>query len=212
MNVTKQIGRLVPRICLIAVLCCLGGGAARAQNSGGIMGLVKDSSGAVIPGVTVEASSPALIEHSRTAVTDSQGRYSVVDLRPGTYAVTFTLSGFETVKREGVALSAGFTATVNADLTVGNLAETVTISGAAPVVDVANTRTQVVLPRAELDAIPAAKTFNGYVALIPGVRNTSALAGRDVGGVLGEPFQGLSAHGSDAGLSMMDGITTISVE
>jgi hypothetical protein len=101
-----------------------------AQN-GAIAGVVRDTTGAVLPGVTVEASSPALIEKARTVVTDDQGQYKILDLRPGTYAVTFTLAGFSVVKREGIELSASFTATVNADLRVGALEETVTVSGAA---------------------------------------------------------------------------------
>ncbi len=85
----------------------------------GIAGVVKDTSGAVLPGVTVEASSPALIEKVRTVVSDSQGQYSIVGLRPGTYTVTFALPGFSTVRREGIVLTTGFTANVNADLAVG---------------------------------------------------------------------------------------------
>jgi hypothetical protein len=104
----------------------------------GIAGIVKDTSGAVLPGVTVEASSPALIERVRTVATDSQGQYKILDLRPGTYTVTFTLTGFSTVKREGIELPAQFTATVNADLRVGALEETITVSGASPVVDTQN--------------------------------------------------------------------------
>lgn len=101
-----------------------------AQQSSGIAGIVRDTSGGVLPGVTVEAASPALIEKVRTVVTDEQGRYNVVDLVPGTYAVTCTLQGFSVVRREGIALSSGFTASVNADLQVGSIAETITVSGA----------------------------------------------------------------------------------
>src|SRR5262245_65231495 len=100
-----------------------------------ITGTVKDSSGAVLPGVTVEASSPALIEKVRTVVTDGGGQYRVVDLRPGTYAVTFSLAGFSTVRREGIELSGSLTATVNADLRVGTLEETITVTGDSPIVD-----------------------------------------------------------------------------
>src|SRR5262245_26373933 len=98
-----------------------------AQTTAGITGVARDASGAVLPGVTVEASSPALIEKVRTAITDGQGQYTITDLRPGTYTVTFTLTGFSTYKREGVDLSAGFTAAVNAELRVGALQETVTV-------------------------------------------------------------------------------------
>ena len=100
-----------------------------------IVGTARDASGAVLPGVTVEASSPALIEKARTVVTNGAGQYSIEDLRPGMYTVTFTLSGFTTVKREGVQLSGSFVATVNGDLRVGGIAETITVSGEAPVVD-----------------------------------------------------------------------------
>src|SRR3954467_2340706 len=104
--------------------------AASAQAV--IAGTVKDPSGAVLPGVLVEASSPALIEKVRSAVTDGTGQYRVEDLRPGAYTVTFTLPGFSTFKREGIELSGSFTATVNADLKVGSLSETITVSGETP--------------------------------------------------------------------------------
>src|SRR5262245_27789029 len=110
-------------------------GAAWAQSSN-IAGVVKDASGAVLPGVTVEAASPALIEKARTVVTDGTGQYKIVDLRPGLYTITFTLAGFSSLVREGVELRADFTATVNADMKVGALEETLTVTGAAPVVDV----------------------------------------------------------------------------
>src|SRR5678810_1126354 len=109
---------------------------AEAVSTGTISGVVRDASGGVLPGVTVEAASPALIEGVRSAVSDSQGIYKVVDLRPGVYTVTFSLTGFRTLKREGLNLPAEFAATVNADLAVGALEETVTVSGEAPVVDV----------------------------------------------------------------------------
>ena len=105
--------------------------AAFAQATG-IAGVVRDTTGAVMPGVTVEASSPALIERVRTATSDAQGQYKILDLRPGTYTVTFTLPGFSTVKREGIELPATFTATVNADLRIGAIEETVTVSSSAP--------------------------------------------------------------------------------
>src|SRR2546428_10113954 len=98
--------------------------------SGSIAGVVKDATGAVLPGVTVEAASPALIEKIRAVVTDDQDQYKIVDLRPGTYTVTFALAGFSTARREGIELTTGFTATVNAELRVGELAETITVSGA----------------------------------------------------------------------------------
>src|SRR3984893_17838441 len=110
-----------------------------------IAGTAKDPSGAVLPGVVVEATSPALIEKVRTAVTDGTGQYRIEDLRPGVYTVTFTLQGFSTVRREGIELSGSFTATINADLKVGALAETVTVTGETPVVDVQSARREVTL-------------------------------------------------------------------
>src|SRR5207253_2396475 len=99
----------------------------QAGSTGAIAGVVRDTTGAVLPGVTVEAASAALIEKARVVVTDSQGRYNIVDLRPGAYTVTFTLTGFTTVRREGIELTTGFTATANADMKVGGLEETVTV-------------------------------------------------------------------------------------
>ena len=153
--------------------------AVRAQANSAIAGVVKDSSGAVLPGVTVEASSPALIEKVRSAVTDGEGQYKIVDLRPGDYTVTFTLTGFSTVKREGIELTASFTANVNAELRVGALEETITVSGAAPTVDVQNVVQQRVMTRDVIDAIPVgAKSVMSIGVLIPGVTTNS----QDVGG------------------------------
>ena len=130
---------------------------------------MRDTSGAVLPGVTVEAASPALIEKVRTVVTDGEGRYNIVDLRPGTYAVTFTLPGFKTFKREGIVLTSGFTATVNADLQVGSLEETITVTGETPLVDTQNVRKQTVVSSELLDALPTStKNGNTLVALTPG--------------------------------------------
>jgi hypothetical protein len=108
-----------------------------------IAGVVKDPSGAVLPGVTVEASSPALIEKTRAAVTDGTGQYRVVDLLPGTYAVTFTLTGFSTVKRDAIEISGAGVFTINADMRVGAVAETITVSAETPIVDVQSSRQQV---------------------------------------------------------------------
>ena len=128
---TQRVVRFVSVACVLLLLPV----AAFAQaSSGAISGAVRDASGAVLPGVTVEAGSPALIERVRTAVTDSQGLYQIVDVRPGIYTVSFTLPGFSTLRREGVDLGAGFTATVNAELRVGGLEETITVTGEAPVV------------------------------------------------------------------------------
>src|SRR5256885_1524211 len=107
-----------------------------------ITGVVKDASGGVLPGVTVEAASPVLIEKVRSVVSDASGQYRIVDLRPGTYSVTFSLPGFSTVKREGIELSGAFVATVNGDLKVGTLEETITVTGETPIVDVQSAKVQ----------------------------------------------------------------------
>src|SRR5687768_11304346 len=144
--------------------------AARAQSAstGAIAGVVRDTTGAVLPGVTVEASSPALIEKVRGAVSDAQGNYKVVDLRPGLYSVAFTLAGFSTFRHEGIELTTGFTATANAEMKLGELQETITVSGASPVVDVQNVRTQTVLSNAVLDAVPTSKTLASLASLTLG--------------------------------------------
>ena len=121
--------------------------SAQSATTGAIAGVVRDATGGVLPGVTVEAASPALIEKVRTVVSDGEGQYKIVDLRPGTYTVTFTLVGFSTVKREGVELTTGFTAAVNAELKVGSLQETITVTSATPIVDIQNVNTQNVLSR-----------------------------------------------------------------
>src|SRR5206468_9926074 len=124
-------------------------------------------SGAVLPGVTVEGSSPALIEKTRAVVTGGTGQYSIENLRPGTYTVTFTLAGFAPVKREGIELTGTFIATVNADLKVGGVAETVTVSGEAPVVDVTSARTQQTLSSHTVAEIPTSRLYSAYTQVVP---------------------------------------------
>jgi hypothetical protein len=200
----------VPRVVLVAMLA-LCPSVGLAQTSGSIAGGVKDTTGAVLPGVTVEVASPALIEKVRTAVTDGSGAYKITDLRPGTYSVTFTLPGFATVKREGINLTAGFTASINAELKVGSVAETVVVSGQSPLVDVQNIREQRVLTREVLDTVPTAKTMYNLAALAPGMNviQTSSGAAQDVGGTGGDNFQGLTIHGSRRNdqQSMIDGMS-----
>src|SRR5260221_12987398 len=180
--------------------------AAFAQAS--ITGVVKDASGAVLPGVTVEASSPALIEKVRSAVTDGTGQYRIVDLRAGEYSVSFALTGFGTVKREGIELTGSFTATVNVDLKVGSLAETVTVTGETPVVDVQSAQRQQVVKADVLASIPASRSYEQLAALVPGIQlNTNA---QNVGGINGPapPFFGGHGGPGTEGRFNMDGIGT----
>src|SRR5262249_40089299 len=153
-------------------------GAAHAQVAS-IAGVAKDATGGVLPGGTVTATSPVLIEQQRSAVTDAAGRYAITHLRPGVYRGTFTLQGFSTVVREGIQLSAGFTANVEAELRVGGLAETVTVTGASPVVDVQNVRRQQVVTSDLLDALPAStKSISSLVSLTTGLSGIGDVGGQ----------------------------------
>jgi hypothetical protein len=169
-----------------------------------IAGVVRDSSGALLPGVTVEAASPALIEKTRTVVSDERGAYTIVDLRGGTYTVTFTLQGFTAFKREGLELPSSFTATVNAELRVGALEETITVTGASPVVDTQSTAKSVTLNRAVLDSIPTGRTAQTAAALVPGV----VMGTPDVAGSNGMNQNASQAHGmvGDQATVLLDGI------
>jgi hypothetical protein len=142
-----------------------------------IAGMVRDTSGAVLPGVTVEATSPALIERVRSTVTGGAGQYRIEDLRPGTYTVTFMLPGFSTFRREGIELTGSFTATINVELRVGALEETVTVTGESPIVDVQSARRQTTLNADVLKAIPTVRSYNAIVVVVPGViTNTNDVA------------------------------------
>jgi hypothetical protein len=178
---------------LLALAClCLVPAAARAQST--LTGVVKDTSGAVLPGVTVEAASPVLIEKIRSVSTNENGGYRLVDLRPGVYTLTFTLPGFSIVKREGLELPSDFTMTVNSEMKVGALEETVTVSGSSPVVDVQSTTKSQVLNRDALDSIPTGRTIQGMGQLITGV----SLNIPDVGGSRAMQQTYMSAHGMSA--------------
>ena len=155
---------------------------AVASAQGSVTGVVRDTSGALLPGVTVEVSSPALIEKTRSAVTDSSGQYRIEDLRPGSYVVTFTLTGFSIVRREGIELTGSLAALVNAELRVGALEETITVIGETPVVDVVNVKQQSVLDNEVIAAIPTARLYHSLVTLVPGV---SLSGSQDVGGLAG---------------------------
>jgi hypothetical protein len=144
-----------------------------AQSS--IVGVVRDSSGGVLPGVTVEATSPVLIEKVRSAVTDGEGLYRIVDLRPGPYTVTFTLPGFSTFRRDAFDLPAQFTATVNVELAVGSVEETLTVSGEAPIVDVRTSNAQTQLQRDTLESLPGTGRLALLSTVIPGASLTSSV-------------------------------------
>lgn len=181
---------------------------AQGATQASITGLVRDTSGAVLPGVTVEAASDVLIEKVRVGTTDGTGRYRIVSLPPGKYAVTFTLSGFRSVRREGVELAGSFVATVNEDLQVGAVAETITVTGEAPVVDVQSAQTQRVISNDVLASIPANRSFEHLAALVPGIQlNTTA---QNVGGINGPtpPFFGGHGGAGTEGRLNVDGIGT----
>ena len=170
-----------------------------------ITGTARDTSGAVLPGVTVEAASPALIERVRSVITDSTGQYRIVDLRSGTYAVTFTLPGFSTFRREGVELSGAFNATIDAQMQVGALAETVTVSGESPMVDVKSARREQIVNRDLLTAIPSARTYQTMIGLAPGVTTGGS---QDVGGLNSPATRTFAIHGGPQteGRVMVDGM------
>ncbi len=163
---------------------------AAAQSS--IGGRVTDSSGGVIPGVTVEAASPVLIEGTRVAVTDSSGQYRIVDLRPGTYKVSFSLVGFSMQVRELLQLPADFTMTLNVVMAVGALEESVTVTGASPVVDTSNANRTEVLARTLQEELPTGRAIWSYAVLMPGVR----IGRPDVGGTSGHQQAGIAGAGA----------------
>jgi hypothetical protein len=172
----------------------------------GIAGVVKDSTGAVMPGVTVEASSDALIEKVRTATTDEEGQYKIMDLRPGVYAVTFSLSGFNTTRRENIELTTGSTVKIDMDMRIGALAETITVSGGAPVVDVQNASQVRVVSQELLYALPLTKEMGGLAKVTVGA--VIPPTAQDVGGNI-DPMNAYPAiHGGHAGdnRALLDGL------
>jgi hypothetical protein len=173
---------------------------AAAQSGGGIAGIVKDASGGVLPGVTVEAASPALIERARSVATDGQGVYNFTDLRPGVYTVTFTLPGFETIKRDGVEITSSFTANVNATMELGSVEETLTVSGSSPIVDVQNVVHEKVFTRDLIESLPVgSKSWAAVGILVPGMTVTGA---HDVGGIASSNATA-TIHGSTGAEAIM---------
>ena len=186
--------RGVKRFLFVLAIVTAISSSAYAQAT--LTGLVKDTSGAVLPGVTVEASSDVLIEKSRSAVSDGSGRYQIVDLRPGSYTVTFTLTGFVTLKQQGVQLTGTAVTTVNGELRVGGVAETVTVTGETPTVDVASSTRQTVLDREIVSALPTSRNSFAVGVLITGVNVRDGFGPvTDVGGATGPSTLALTAHG-----------------
>jgi len=179
--------------------------AAGAQVLGTVAGNVKDASGAVLPGVTVEVASPALIEKVRTAVSDGNGQYRVVNLPPGLYSVTFSLPGFSTVKRDALEVSVNFTSTVDAEMKVGSVEETITVTGESPIVDIQSAATTRMVTAETFKELPSGGSWIQMAALVPAIRASNT----DVGGVLGDQTGAeVGAHGSrnGDGVSMIDGL------
>jgi len=142
---------------------------AIAQAQATLAGTLRDASGGVLPGVTVEAASPALIEKARAGVTDGTGQYRIPELPPGTYTLTFTLTGFNTVVRPGIEVRGAGAITVNAEMRVGGVQETITVTGESPVVDTRSTRREATLDNEVIRAIPTSRGYNAILTAIPSV-------------------------------------------
>ena len=193
--------RGLARIPVVFALLVVAPAAASAQAT--ITGTVKDTSGAVLPGATVEASSPVLIERVRSATTDTAGLYRIVDLRPGTYTVTVALPGFATIKRDDIVVIGSATLTLPFELSVGAVQETVTVTGASPVVDVQNTRRETVINSSAIEALPATRAYGSILNVMPGVTV-------DNNGLAATPTMTFfSAHGgrSNEGRMSINGMT-----
>ncbi len=195
------IWRHVARCCALALLLVVALPAAGYAQGASITGIARDTSGAVLPGVTIEAASPILIEKVRTTVSGSDGQYRIVNLLPGAYTVTATLAGFSTYKREGLELTGDFTATVNIELRVGAQEETVTVTGEAPIIDVQGIQRQHVMTDDLVQSLPTGKYIVNLGVLIPGVSASCAAAcqagtAQDTGGSSGDSMSTLLVHGS----------------
>ena len=174
-------------------LALMAAAASSADAQSALAGVVRDASGGVLPGVTVEATSPALIEKVRTVITDDGGQYRIVDLRPGVYTMTFTLPGFGTVTREKIELISNFTAPINAEMRLGTVQETVTVSGATPVVDMQTATNQQVMTKELLESVPTGRSIWAVGSTLNGV----TLSAPDVGGTAGMQQTYMATHGSD---------------
>jgi hypothetical protein len=197
--------RSLVRAGAIIFLVTLAPSLAYAQAT--IAGVVRDASGAVLPGVTVEAASDALIEKVRSVTTDGTGQYRIVDLRPGTYSVTFSLAGFSTVKRDGIVLTGSLTANVPAELRVGTLEETITVTGETPIVDVQSVRRQTTVDNEIISSIPSARAYGAIMNMIPAVGNVTGNAADIQVAPVMTVFGGSGGRGNEGRLQV-DGLGT----
>jgi hypothetical protein len=189
----------------MAVLVFLIGIPTAAFAQASIVGTVRDAQGGVVPGVTVEASSPVLIEKTRSVITNATGQYTIENLRPGTYTVTFTLTGFSPVTRAGIELTGNFIATINAEMKVGGVAETITVSGETPVVDVTSARTEQTISSDTIQNIPSSRLYSSFTQLVPAIN----VQGNDVGGANAAVFSVFQVHGGrrNEGQVLVDGMS-----
>src|SRR5436190_4815013 len=203
--------RMLLRSLVVIAMVAAGASLASAQS---LAGTVRDTSGAVLPGVTIEASSPALITKVRTGLTDETGQYRIPDLPPGTYKISFTLTGFTTVVREGVELTGGGVMTIGADMRVGNVSESITVTGESPVVDIQTARQQMVINGDIVRALPASRSYGNYIAAVPAIQATgfgggastinnffSARGGRNTEGLIQLDGMNVGAPGNGGGVS-----------
>jgi hypothetical protein len=187
-----------------ALLAFLSAVPTLAHAQATVSGTVRDQSGAVLPGVTVEAASPVLIEKVRTAVSDSSGQYRITELLPGTYSLTFTLSGFSTLRRDQITVSGSGVIPVSVDLRVGTLAETITVSGESPLVDTQTTRREVVVDAETLSSLPITRSYGAVLYAVPGLNVAPGVNGNDY-----SPSMALfTAHGGNSteGRMMVNGV------
>jgi hypothetical protein len=179
-----------------------------------IAGVVRDATNAVIPGVTVEVTSPVLIEKVRSTVTDDNGRYQITALPVGTYRVTFTLTGFNKFERDNVLLTSDFTANINGQLTVGSVSETVAVTAESPAVDIQNARVQYVFRGEEIANLPTERDLGGLLNLVPSVTNNQGTCTGGVGAFCNGIAPAFNSHvsandadGQNQGRIVVDGMT-----
>jgi hypothetical protein len=186
---------------------------AQTTNRSGIEGKVTDQSGAMLPGVTVTISSPALQAKQLTSVTDGEGRYRFTTLPNGAYRVTFELAGFQTVKHEDVRLEVGFVAAIDVKMAVGGVQETVTVTGQSPVVDVRTTAVSTSFSKDALETVPNSRSMWQILQMSPGLRITSSTP--DVGGSSVGSQQGYANYGgrgTSGNKPTLDGVDTRELE